>query len=396
MTTLRIGYVALTDAAVLIAASEIGFARAEGLELILEREESWAAIRDKLVYGFIDGAHLLAPLAIATSLGLSGAKAPLAAPFALNLNGNAITVSTALWREMAEQGAGEDARSAALALGAVARRRRARGADPLTVGDGVSVLDAYLPAAAVPRRRRPCLRAARAPRDGAAGAYGGGAAHRRCRRRSASAAPGTASPSNPASGASSPSGPRSCRIAPKRCWPCRAPAPKAQPGPAPWCAPCGRAAAWCADAGHRGELARLLGKREHLDLDPALIRRSLDGRLIVDAAGTLRIDPAYLALGGEAHRPRPEHARWLVERMIEAGQAKPADRERAGRHLPARSLRGRPEGARLSAASLGAVPVFCAVQKKAARTVRAGLGGAELWRIRLFPAPARLAHILIT
>ena len=117
----------------LIAAAEVGFARAEGLELILEREESWAAIRDKLVYGFLDGAHLLAPLAIATSLGLSGAQAPLAAPFALNLNGNAITVSTALWREMAEHGAGEDARSAALALGAVARRRRARGADPLTV-----------------------------------------------------------------------------------------------------------------------------------------------------------------------------------------------------------------------------------------------------------------------
>ena len=110
----------------------------------------------------------------------------------------------------------------------------------------------------------------------------------------------------------------------------------------------------------------------------------------------LRIEPAYLALGGEAHRPRPEHARWLVERMIEAGQAQPADRERAGRNLPARSLRGRPEGARLSAASLGAVPVFCAAQKKPARTLAPGLAAQNSGAIRLFPAPARLAQILIS
>ena len=328
MTTLRIGYVALTDAAVLIAAAEVGFARAEGLELILEREESWAAIRDKLVYGFIDGAHLLAPLAIATSLGLSGVKAPLAAPFALNLNGNAITVSTALWREMAEHGAGEDARSAALALGAVARRRRARGADPLTVATvfpfSTHTCQLRLFLAAGDLAFGPLVRLATVPPVHMVEALRTGAADGIC----------VGSPWNSVAvelgfGRIVALGTEIVPDCPEKVLAL----PRASAESAAWAGALvralGRAAAWCADAGHRGELARLLGKREHLDLDPALIRRSLDGRLIVDAAGTLRIDPAYLALGGEAHRPRPEHARWLVERMIEAGQAQPADRERA-------------------------------------------------------------------
>ena len=168
MTTLRIGYVALTDAAVLIAAAEVGFARAEGLELILEREESWAAIRDKLVYGFLDGAHLLAPLAIATSLGLSGARRRWRRRSRSISTATPITVSTALWREMAAHGAGEDARSAALALGTVARRRRARGAGPLTVGHGVSILHPYLQLRLFLAAGDLAFEAARAPRHGAA------------------------------------------------------------------------------------------------------------------------------------------------------------------------------------------------------------------------------------
>ena len=93
MKRLRIGYVPLSDAAVLIAAATRGFAEAEGLSIEVVREVSWANIRDKLILGHFDAAHMLAPFAIATSLGLGHLRVPLIAPFALNLNGNAITVS---------------------------------------------------------------------------------------------------------------------------------------------------------------------------------------------------------------------------------------------------------------------------------------------------------------
>ena len=52
MTPLTIGYVPLSDAAVLIAAAERGFAAAAGFDLVLVREASWASIRDKLVFGY--------------------------------------------------------------------------------------------------------------------------------------------------------------------------------------------------------------------------------------------------------------------------------------------------------------------------------------------------------
>lgn len=95
MTPLSIAFLPLTDSAVLVAAHELGFAREEGIDLNLVRTESWATVRDRLVYGQVQAAHMLAPLAIAVTLGLSQHPAAIAAPFKLNLNGNALTMSTA-------------------------------------------------------------------------------------------------------------------------------------------------------------------------------------------------------------------------------------------------------------------------------------------------------------
>ena len=72
----------------LVVAREQGFAEAEGLDLQLVRTTSWATVRDRLVYGQVQAAHMLAPLAVAVTLGLSQQPAPLAAPFKLNVNGN--------------------------------------------------------------------------------------------------------------------------------------------------------------------------------------------------------------------------------------------------------------------------------------------------------------------
>ncbi|MCI0600436.1 MAG: ABC transporter substrate-binding protein, partial [Beijerinckiaceae bacterium] len=85
---LRIGYVPLTDAALLHVAKAQNFAMDRGLEIELVAESSWANIRDKLATGHFDAAHMLAPAAIAVSLGIGQIKTPLVAPVALGLNGN--------------------------------------------------------------------------------------------------------------------------------------------------------------------------------------------------------------------------------------------------------------------------------------------------------------------
>ncbi len=133
---LRIGYVPLTDAALLHVAKAQHFAAARGVEIELVADSSWANIRDKLVAGHFEAAHMLAPAAIAVSLGIGQIEAPLVAPVALGLNGNAITVSKALFGALLQEAQGEvvDPRVTAKALARIVARRRETGEAPLTFG----------------------------------------------------------------------------------------------------------------------------------------------------------------------------------------------------------------------------------------------------------------------
>jgi NitT/TauT family transport system ATP-binding protein len=133
---LRIGFIPLCDAAALIVAVDRGFTAAEGLDVELVREISWSNVRDKLNIGVFDAAHLLAPVAIASSLGLGHVKVPIIAPFALGVNGNAITVSPALHAALAAAADASllDPLVSARALGEVVARRRRQGEEPLTFG----------------------------------------------------------------------------------------------------------------------------------------------------------------------------------------------------------------------------------------------------------------------
>lgn len=95
MTThLRIAFLPLDDVAVLAVARDRGFAEEEGLTLDLIRTTSWATLRDRLVYKQVQAAHMLAPLAVAVTLGLSQQSAALAAPYKLNVNGNMLVMAT--------------------------------------------------------------------------------------------------------------------------------------------------------------------------------------------------------------------------------------------------------------------------------------------------------------
>ncbi len=135
-TPLRIGFIPLVDAAALIVAVDKGFAAAEGLDVTLVREVSWSNVRDKLNIGLFDAAHLLAPVAIASSLGLGHVKVPIVAPFNLGLNGNAISVSPVLHAAIMAEINGDpfDPMATALALARVVAARRQSGAEPLTFG----------------------------------------------------------------------------------------------------------------------------------------------------------------------------------------------------------------------------------------------------------------------
>jgi NitT/TauT family transport system ATP-binding protein len=135
-TRLRIGFIPLCDAAALLVAVDKGFAAAEGLDIELIREVSWSNVRDKLNIGLFDAAHLLAPVAIASSLGLGHVKVPIVAPFGLGVNGNAITVSPQFHAEIIEAAGGNvlDPLVSARALARIVAERKRAGAEPLTFG----------------------------------------------------------------------------------------------------------------------------------------------------------------------------------------------------------------------------------------------------------------------
>jgi ABC-type nitrate/sulfonate/bicarbonate transport system substrate-binding protein len=130
---LRVGFMPLVDAALLVAAADSGIAQAHGLSLELVREVSWSNLRDRLHVRLLDAAHMLAPAAIASTLGIGGVTAPMAAPLMLNLNGNALTVSARLFEEMARTATGalSEPSISAQALAKLVATRKASGLPPL-------------------------------------------------------------------------------------------------------------------------------------------------------------------------------------------------------------------------------------------------------------------------
>ena len=100
MTDIRIGFVPLADAAPIIMAKERGIFEKFGLNVTLEKVSSWARMRDLLAIGDLQAAHLLAPMVIASVMGLEPGTPAFTTAIALNMNGNAITVSNALYAAM--------------------------------------------------------------------------------------------------------------------------------------------------------------------------------------------------------------------------------------------------------------------------------------------------------
>ncbi|MCA0901913.1 CmpA/NrtA family ABC transporter substrate-binding protein [Microbulbifer agarilyticus] len=96
---LTFGFIKLTDMAPIAIAYEKGYFEDEGLYVTIEAQANWKVLLDGVIDGRLDGAHMLAGQPIAATMGF-GTKAEIITPFSMDLNGNGITVSNAIWEEM--------------------------------------------------------------------------------------------------------------------------------------------------------------------------------------------------------------------------------------------------------------------------------------------------------
>lgn len=133
---LKIGFIALTDCAPIVIAKEKGFFAKHGLNVDVVKEGGgWAGIQQKVGNGEYDFSHMLAPMPIASTLGING-NVPMNAVMNLDFNGNAITLDNNVIKEMQAQGMDETKRpvSASYLKKALEARAKAGNKDTLEFG----------------------------------------------------------------------------------------------------------------------------------------------------------------------------------------------------------------------------------------------------------------------
>jgi NitT/TauT family transport system ATP-binding protein len=321
---IRIGFIPLADATALIVAVDKGFTAEEGVDVELVREISWSNVRDKLNIGLFDAAHLLAPVAIASSLGLGHVKVPIITAFGLGLNGNAITVSPALHAAMRDAADGDltDPMVSSRALARVVMDRKARGEDPLTFGmtfpysthnyhlrfwmaaGGVDpdqdvrliVLPPPYMVESLANKHVDAF-CVGAPWNSVAVDLGIGHILHFVSEIFQRAAEKV--------------------LAVRARW--------AEDNPDMFrrlVRAHGRAADFVENPDNRDEVAAILSAPDRIAVAPDVIRRTLDGRLKVSPDGTYRSSDRYLLVGRDgAARPDPVQAAWLYAQMVRWGQA---------------------------------------------------------------------------
>src|SRR6187399_1193881 len=95
---MKFGIIALTDCSPVVIAHEKGLFKKYGIESTVSKGANWAAIRDSLSAGDIQGTHMLLGMPIASTMGLLGSpKKPMVIPWILNRNGQSISLK-AEWK----------------------------------------------------------------------------------------------------------------------------------------------------------------------------------------------------------------------------------------------------------------------------------------------------------
>lgn len=100
-SSLKFGFIKLTDCAPLVIAKEKGYFDDEGLNVEVEAQSNWKVLLNRVISGELDGAHMLAGQPIGATVGI-GTEAPIITAYSLDYNGNGITVSNEIWEQMQE------------------------------------------------------------------------------------------------------------------------------------------------------------------------------------------------------------------------------------------------------------------------------------------------------
>lgn len=323
-TPLRIGFIPLVDAAALIVAVDKGFTADEGLDVTLVREVSWSNVRDKLNIGLFDAAHLLAPVAIASSLGLAQVRVPIVAPFNLGINGNAITVTNELHAAIMEEleGDARDPLATAKALARVIAARRKRGRDQLTIGMTFPFsthnyqLRFWMASGGVDPDED--VRLVVLPPPYMVDSIANGHVDAFC-----VGAPWNSIAVDLGIAHILHFGSDILARAAEKVFAVREPWARDNPQiVAKLVRAHQRAADFIESPEHRQEASVILSRPDRIGVDPEVILRTLTGRLKVSPDGTFRESSRYLLVGREgAGRPDPVQAAWLYAQMVRWGQA---------------------------------------------------------------------------
>jgi len=316
------GFMPLFDSAVLVAAGEMGFAAREGIELKLHRETSWANIRDRIAIGHFDVAHMLGPMPLACSLGLTPLASETIVPFSLGLGGNCVTVSNAVWDGMAAHGAAPDLdpAHAGAALGALIREREGAGREPLRFAvvhphSGHNYeLRYWLAACGVDPTRD--IEIVIVPPPFMADAMAAGRIDGYC----------VGEPWNSASVAAGigrivtvkallwRNSPEKV-LGVRKAW--------AEENPDALAAllrALHHSARWCQDPANRGALAALMARPTFLGQPEAIQMPALTGRLQVGGGAERRVEDFFLPFDKAANFPWKSHALWFYTQMVRWGQ----------------------------------------------------------------------------
>lgn len=318
------GFMPLLDSALLVAAKQKGFAGAEGIDLVLVRETSWANIRDRLAVGHFQVAHVLAPMPIAANLGLTPLAVPTIAPMALGLGGNAVTVSNELWARMLEHGAAADfdPASAGAALKAVVAARAARSEPPLRFAvvhpySGHNYeLRYWLAACGIDPARE--VEIVIVPPPLMADALGSGAIDGYC----------VGEPWNTAAAMLGHGHIATVKAAIWRSSPEKvlsAAAKWAEDNPAVLAAllrALCRSAQWCAQPANREELAQILAGNAYVARPAEWMLRGLSGDLDSGTGDRRHVEDFFVPFAKAATFPWKSHALWFYSQMVRWGQVK--------------------------------------------------------------------------
>lgn len=314
------GFLPLLDSALLVAAREKGFAEAEGIDLVLVRENSWASIRDRLAVGHFEATHMLAPMPIAYNLGLAPLAARTLAPMALGLGGNAVTVSRALWSAMREKGAspGLEPSAAGAALRRVVAARGGAGRLRFAVVHPHSghnyELRYWLAACGIDPGRD--VEITIVPPPLMPDALAAGRIDGFC----------VGEPWNTASAISG-----AGRIVTTKSMIWRSSPEKVLGVSADWAeanpAALGgllralyRAAEWCGEAANHAELAQMLARPNHVGCPAEWLMPALSGRIVTGDGGEVEVDDFFVPRHKAATFPWKSHALWFYSQMVRWGQ----------------------------------------------------------------------------